>query len=329
LRAFRFSAALQFKISPSTLDLIPGSLAALAGVSPERIAAELFAILSVPGAHEIFRDMDRSRIHEVVFPELIPMKGCTQNEFHHLDVWDHSLETLRQMELLMRRPMLFGEFSDEILTYLSEEPVKGRSRASLLKLAAIFHDSGKPACRSVDPDGRVRFFGHEKKSRIIFETCAVGLKLAKREINPLAEWIGGHMRSMVILAEPVSRRALNRLHKHFDRDIIGLYLLFLADIRATRGPARESEAEEKAFSGVLAGLTAYFASSKTPKVPLLRGRDLIDVFGLTPGPYFGTLLQSVEDLYEEGDIATREEAIDAVRRFLREDKSFRLDSDSR
>jgi poly(A) polymerase len=327
LRAFRFSAALQFKISPSTLDLIPGSLATLVGIAPERITAELFGILSTPRAHEIFRGMDGSGIHEFLFPELMPMKGCTQNEFHHLDVWDHSLETLRQLELLLVQcPALFGEFSDKVLSYLSEEPVKGRSRAALLKLAAVFHDSGKPACRSVDPDGRIRFFGHEKVSKLIFEACAARLKLANREISVIAEWIGGHMRSMVILAEPVSRRALYRLHKKFDRDIIGLYLLFLADISATRGPAREPDAEEKAYAGVLADLTAYFDADQTPKVPLLRGRDLINLFALSPGPYLGAMLNHLEDLYGAGEITTREEAIAAVRRLLRENKSLGSDS---
>ena len=91
------------------------------------------------------------------------MKGCGQNDYHHLDVWDHSLEAVHRFEdLLANKVLLFGRLSDRINTYLRQEPVKDRPRSALLKLAAIFHDAGKPESRFLDSKGRYPVFRPRK-----------------------------------------------------------------------------------------------------------------------------------------------------------------------
>ena len=47
--------------------------------------------------------------------------------------------------------------------------------------------------------------------------------------------------------------------------------------------------------------------------PLITGHDLIEL-GLTPGPEFKHILESVADAQMEGDLTTRDEAIEWVRR---------------
>jgi tRNA nucleotidyltransferase/poly(A) polymerase len=49
---------------------------------------------------------------------------------------------------------------------------------------------------------------------------------------------------------------------------------------------------------------------------LLRGRDLIDLFHLSPGPKFRQVLKAVESARDEGKINTRDEAIDLIRSSL-------------
>src|SRR3989304_3613362 len=45
----------------------------------------------------------------------------------------------------------------------ADEPLgSGLTRREVLKLAVLLHDVGKPETRSVDPDGRIRFTGHDR-----------------------------------------------------------------------------------------------------------------------------------------------------------------------
>lgn len=317
LRAFRFAAALDFLISTDTLDLIPASLPSLQDVSPERVRDELIALLAADQCFPALRSMDAAGVFDVLFPELAPMKGCSQNEYHHLDVWDHSLETIRCLEaqVALRFPC-FDSHIPVIDQYLMEQPVSGRPRTALLKLAAIFHDAGKPETRFVDAGGRVRFFGHEKVSEQIFSLAGARLKLATREMTIIKEWILGHMRPMFLNEQLISKRAVHRLYKKFRTDIFGLLLLHLADLAASRGPARTSEAEEIACNSVSKALEICLELEKSPPTPLLRGRDLMSFFDLSPGPQLGRILNHLAELQAEGEITSTEEAIAAARKYL-------------
>ena len=56
------------------------------------------------------------------------MKGCLQNEFHHLDVWGHTLEAVRRLEGILSRPVdYFCRSGTAVDQYCSEEPVKRAS----------------------------------------------------------------------------------------------------------------------------------------------------------------------------------------------------------
>jgi tRNA nucleotidyltransferase/poly(A) polymerase len=317
LRAFRFAACLGFTISEATLGMIPSNLARLQSIAWERIRDELVALLTADSAYPALTEMDEAGVVDDLFPELIPMKGCGQNDFHHLDVWRHSLEVVRQMEsLLASDAAAFGEVAKEVVAYVREELVPSRPRRALLKLAAIFHDSGKPAARFIDSRDRVRFFGHERMSRVIFEGAAKRLKLAKREISFVSEIIAGHMRPTMFTSSRVSARAINRLYRHFGTDVTGLLILFLADLASSRGPARRPSEWEHARERVVSALGALYQALEQRRERLVTGRDLMNSFHLEQGPRVGTLLRRIEELQDLGKISTKEDALEAARTML-------------
>jgi poly(A) polymerase len=320
LRAFRFMASLGFEIRAETLKMLTHALDALPSTAPERIRDELIATLAAQISFSALREMDACGVFDVLFPELLPMKGCGQNDYHHLDVWDHSLETVHRIEdLLADKAQEFGPLSEQINAYARQEPVKDRPRRALLKLAAVFHDAGKPEARFVDCKGRVRFFGHEKISRRIFDQAASRLKLATREIATIDAMIAGHMRPTIFTGKAVSRRAIHRMHEKFQGDVIGLLLLFLADLGASRGPARRPEAYDQARHQVLRALAMCLEAEAKPLQPLLNGRDLMSQLSIVPGPHLGKLLKKLRELQATGEITTREEAFEASRRIFRGD----------
>jgi len=98
LRAFSFSAQLGFTITPATRKLLKKHKERLTGVSPERIRDELFKVLESPDAARFVDELDSLKILDIVFPEIVKMRGRSQGPYHHLDVWAHSVEALRQLE---------------------------------------------------------------------------------------------------------------------------------------------------------------------------------------------------------------------------------------
>ena len=324
LRAFRFMAHLEFEICEDTLEMLASALGMLASTAQERIRDELIATLAAESSFPALRQMDACGVLNALFPELLPMKGCDQNDYHHLDVWNHSLETVFRMEgLLANKALQFGTLSDQIDAYVRQELVKDRPRVTLLKLAAIFHDAGKPESRFVDSKGRIRFFGHERISQQIFDEVGRRLKFATREIGIIGEIIAGHMRPTIFTGKAVSRRAIHRMHARFKSNVIGLLLLFLADLGASRGPARGPEAYGQAWNQVLRALAMCLEAEAAPLKPMLNGRDLMSQLQISPGPHLGNLLRKLIELQAAGEITTRDEALEAARRILGGDSAGR------
>ncbi len=326
LRAFRFQAKLGFQIDPETVRLFPPAKEKFAAVAGERIRDELMAILRTDRAAAILGLMRGAGVAGLLFPELVPLFGCAQNSFHHLDVWDHTLETVRLVGVVgSEKPGCLAEFSLEIEQYLSQEIVKGRPNGALVNLAALFHDAGKPRVKTVDSDGRIRFFGHEKVSRTILESVGNRLRLSNREVRCVANLIEGHMRPFVLLSREISRKALYRLVRHFGDDVPGLVMLFLGDLGASRGPDREGGTYPKAVQEACRVLKLWRESKSPAPEPLLRGDDIMGLFGLEPGPFLGSLLRRVNELHACGEFATRADAILAITGWIDEVRHSPID----
>ncbi len=187
LRGFRFAAELGFAIENKTLNIMRDNAQALANVAFERITVELLKIFNTDNPSVFVRQMDNMGILSIIFPEILPMKTCTQNSFHHLDVWNHSLAVLENCEYILNHPEeFFGIHSRKI-----RENLIINQRSALLKLTAMLHDVGKPATRGVNEEtGRITFYGHDKEGKEIIADIACGLRIsvqAQKFIQTLIE----------------------------------------------------------------------------------------------------------------------------------------------
>jgi poly(A) polymerase len=319
LRAYRFAATHDFTLTPETDAAIQRQVAGFSRVAGERMHQELFHLLAAPRAAPILREMDRVGLLVQIFPELVDMKGVDQNGFHHLDVFHHSLETVGHLEKVLAAPQrYFRELAPEIARYAAIPP-----KPVLLKLAALFHDVGKPQVqeRRQEPE-RYTFYYHERVGVAIFEEVAQRLRLSLPEARTVIRLIEGHMRPFLLL--PLFRqgeltvRALGRMVRAARPEFPGFFALAMADSLAAQGSDKPEDAE-----AVLADLAedAYrFLKDRLepqenlPK--LLTGHDLIRHLGLKPGPQFRRLLLAVQEAQWEGQVNTREEALALVRRLL-------------
>jgi poly(A) polymerase len=246
------------------------------------------------------------------------MKGVEQNGYHHLDVYGHSLATVAALEEVLADPSaFFGELAPEVARYARQSP-----KTVLLKLAALFHDAGKPQVqnRRSDPE-RYTFYYHEKVGLEIFTRVASRLRCSQAETRTVTHLIQMHMRPFLLLAafrvRELSLRALGRLVRAARPELPGLFALAMADSLAGQGPQKPADSE--AVLADLADASYQFLRERLepqerhPK--LLNGQDLIRL-GLPPGPRFRQLLTAVEEAQWEGLVQTREEALEMVQRLL-------------
>jgi poly(A) polymerase len=324
LRAFRFAASHGFTLSPEVQGAVRRYGRAIAGVAGERVHQELFRLLEAPGAYPVLRQMEELGFLGRVLPELIEMRGVAQNGYHHLDVFDHSLQAVAQIEKILAAPAAFFK---KTAAYVASYAGPAKKRA-LLKLAALFHDAGKPATQNFREDQeRFTFYHHEQVGVEIFATAAARLRCSLEESRTVARLIDLHMRPFLLLPDyregKLSQRALNRFLKAGRPELPGVFILAMADSLAGQGPLKPPDAE-----AVLADFCDQVYVFLTERIePLeqrprwLTGNDLIKEFGLAPGPEFRRLLAAVQDAAVEGSINSREEALKLVKNMLRHEKS--------
>jgi poly(A) polymerase len=319
LRAYRFAGSHGLRLTPETEAAIRRQVHEFSRVAGERIHQELFLLLAAPRAGPILAQMDEVGLLAQLFPELADMKGVEQNGYHHLDVFHHSLAALLHLEEVLAAPeRFFGDMAEELRRYAGTPP-----RPALLKLAALFHDAGKPKVkdRRSDPD-RYTFYYHEKVGQEIFAGVAQRLRLSLAEAKTVTALIQLHMRPFLLLSafreRELSFRALGRLVRAARAELPGLFALAMADSLAGQGPQKPADSET-----VLADLAdeayRFLKERLEPQEALprlLTGDDLIREFRLQPGPLFSRLLTAVQEAQWEGAVHDREGALRLVRRLL-------------
>ncbi len=310
LRAFSLSATLGFAIEPATLRRAQCKREKLRDVAGERLRDEFFKILAADDAWRHICRMDRRQVLENVIPQIRVMHNVKQGGYHHLDVWGHSLETVRKLE-----EQLFRLRSNEEMTrYLDEPMTTGRTRRQLIKLAAMLHDIGKPEAHEVKA-GKTMFHGHERIGRIIADAVSERLRLSTRERLALDTVIFWHLRPGYLADNDVlTRRAIHRFFRDTKEEAVSVLLVSIADQRATRGPLATPESRKRHEKVSFKLIDEYFDSLKQkPFIRLINGTDIIRKLGLKPGPVFSTILDAVEDAQVEGRVRTKPQAIALAR----------------
>ena len=277
LRAARFVSQLGFRLDRQTEAAITRQAASLARISRERILGELTQLLLGPFADHALDVLQRTGLLAVALPELERL-GAESGANHagraarEKDLWDHTRRVVRQAP-----------------------------RRAVVRWAALLHDAGKPATRSVDAEGDVHFFGHER----------VGASLADRLLSRLNA--DRHLRASVrALVELHSRpaaydaswtdSAVRRLA--LEAGPIWDDLLDLAAADVTSGRERKQiEAARRVTAlrdhfGRLQAETAL-AQLDSP----LDGNDLMRLFDRPPGPWIKRIKEHLRELVIDGALA--------------------------
>lgn len=294
LRAIRFAGQLNFKIDKKIFEI--GKKISLTKVAKERINYELFQILAADKSYSYIKKLYDLKLLAQIFP-------LDFSFFEEKKLVNHSLKTYKKIEEIINTKEFFGQFQKEWDEYF----LVPHSR-EILKLAGLFHDVAKPLTMKNNEKGEVHFYGHEAIGSRIIKKLLKELKFSNEDIQHLTTLIFYHMRLHLLASAPIlTDRAIRRFFRDMGNYAFGLMILTYADGYATAGYTKHLE---KTIERMIKLKREEEEEKK--KVRLITGDDLIDL-GLKPGPIFKKILQEIEDLYLEGKIKSKEEAIGYVK----------------
>ncbi len=297
LRAARFVSQLGFSLEPATEAAAPSAAPLLAGVATERVRDELTALLLGESAAEGLRVALRTGSLAVVLPEVAALDGVTQPAFHDLDVFEHTVMT-----------------------------VAGAPATPEMRWAALLHDVGKAPCRTVEPDGRIRFFRHAKVGAEMTAAICERLRFSKAMTRAVVHLVAEHMRlgDLAIDNPKAVDRAVRRLDLWASgapdavrlvsaEDVVDLTM---ADFAATAHRAQAATVRARLEAAVSASRAR---GTRTRPGSVLGGAELMRELGLPEGPAVGDAMRAIEDAIERGElrIDDRAGALRVARRAVR------------
>lgn len=317
MRAVRLAAELGFTIDEATRPWITERASLLGTVAGERLCDELFGILDTVPAAPWIEQLDTLGLLRVLVPEVEALKSVPASRPHRLPLWEHSLQTLWSLELLLTNlERLFPDEAGRLRERLDREIEAGITETAILKLLALLHDVGKPSTRSVQPDGRVRFPRHEQAGLPILTRLCGRLRLGRLASSLVAGIEQHHLRPIHLASAPtVTETAQYRFFREAGEAAPLVLLHSWADLRATIGEEAEAFSRHQQFlrRAFRFYRTQFLASQAEP---FLRGDDLITLFGIGPGPFMGYVLDHLQEAQATGIIASPEQAQVYVRTHL-------------
>ncbi len=279
LRAVRFAARFDYKIDPATMAAIQKLAPQIRQVSCERVREELTKMLTEGQARRAFELLDTTGLLRQVLPEIAAMKGVEQSPEYHPegDVFVHTLLLLEKLQ-----PSGSGPIS------------------KTLAWGALLHDVGKPPTIRIAPD-RIRFDGHvEVGVKMAAEICR-RLRFSNHETDQILALVDNHMRFA-----DVQRMNQSTLKKFLRLPAFDDHLeLHRIDCLSSHGQLDAYEYSREQLRSM--------PPEAIRPTPLITGRDLIEA-GYEPGPRFKEILTAIEDAQLEGRLASREAAMEYVRR---------------
>jgi len=169
-----------------------------------------------------------------------------------------------------------------------------------LAWGALLHDVGKPATFRVAPD-RIRFDGHVEVGVKIAEEICRRLRFSNDEVAQILALVDNHMRF-----GHVTRMKESTLKKFFRMPGFDEHLAL------HRAESLASHRNLATYDLIQKKLAEIPVETMRP-LPMVTGDDLIAA-GHSPGPKFREILTAVEDAQLEGRLASRDAALEFVRR---------------
>jgi poly(A) polymerase len=276
LRAARFIAGYHLKPDPSLVEAIVNMRSRLEIVSDERIRDELDKLLVVEKPAEGLWFLVATGLAAEFVPEL-PALALEQDPIHrHKDVLAHTIAVVEKTS-----------------------PVRE------LRLAALFHDIGKPKTRSFGPGGTVSFHHHEVVGARMTRDRMRALSYSNHDIDTVSRLVELHLRF-----HTYKMGWTDSAVRRYVRDA-GPLLGLLNELTRCDCTTR-SETKARALARRMDDLERRISELREQEElaairPELDGNEVMARLGVKPGPVVGQALDFLLELrLEEGPLGPEE-----------------------
>lgn len=316
LRAFRFKAELGFEIEEATLQDIKELFANINKVAKERIKVEIFKILKSPVAAKIFYELYQINGLQLIYPFLKEYENYFSGKRHQYDLLHHSFKVMETIEDFINNNCFLISFDRDILFLETESEA---TLAGLLKLTAIFHDVGKLFTKN-EIDGKITYYEHEKVGAEFVKDFLQKEKFASDTINFIAKLVRYHMYPFHILGfgekdVSLSPRSYLKIKNVFGNRVELLFNFAIADTIATTDGLHT----KKMIDLIKKLYNLYLDYEKKDKTAnIMNGTEVMQFLGLSQGPIIGKLLRSLKEMCLAGEINTKEEAKEFLKKYYEE-----------
>ncbi len=263
LRAIRFSTQLGFTINVETEKALSDQADLLSHISAERIRDELIKIVLSTEPMAGIALCYKAKLLKYIIPELEEGIGMEQNGDHIYSVWDHSLRALQHA-------------ADK------DWPLD-------IRLAALFHDIGKPRTRRWSEENKDwTFYGHDVVGARIADKRLQALKFPNQIREKVTKLVRNHM--FFSDTDKVTLSAVRRIIVNVGRENIWDLIKVRACDRIGMGRPKENPYRLRKYEVMIEEALRQPTSVGMLKID---GKRVMEVTRETPGPKIGHILHAL------------------------------------
>ena len=317
LRVYRFQSTLGFDLTPETISAVCKYVKLIHKPAVERIVHELILMFGGKYADKALLNMNKTWLLEEIFPVVKELKQVPPNSHHHLDLFHHSIETVRQIQLI------YENSSDEVKAHMDRVDFGGTTRLAHLKLAGFLHDIGKFSTWTIEEDtGRHRFIKHDDVGAKMSVPLLKKMNFSNKQIDYISSMIRHHIYPSQVMTAPEvdfcssnGEKVMMRFIRKMDENVIDNIILAQADRLSALGEAITEEMVERNISGLNNLLSFYMKIKDTlePLPVLLDGNDVMKILNIKPSKKLGEIMNALHEAQLSGDITTKEQAKDFIK----------------
>jgi tRNA nucleotidyltransferase (CCA-adding enzyme) len=277
MRAVRLSAELGFAIEKETLEALKAHVSLLSHIAKERIRDEFIRIIMSDTPMNALILCKELGILPFIAKELEEGVGVEQNQAHSYDVWEHLLRTVQHSA--------------------------DKGYGPEIRLAALFHDIGKPATRRFSREtNQFTFYGHEVVGAKMTEKILKNLNFSRETIENVVKLVRWHM--FFSDTEQITLSAVRRMIANVGKDRIWDLMNVRICDRIGTGRPKESPYRLRKYRSMIEEALRDPISVGMLKID---GQKIMEAAKIAPGPKIGFILHALlEEVLENPKLNTAE-----------------------
>lgn len=277
MRAIRIAAELGLTIEKSTLEALKTHSKLLEHIAKERVRDEFVRILMSDTPMKALILCRELGVIPFIAKELEESYGVEQNQAHSYDVWEHLLRTAQHS-------------ADK------KYPLE-------IRLAALFHDIGKPATRRFSREtNQFTFYGHEVVGARMTEKVLKNLNFPGKTIEMVVKLVRWHM--FFSDTEQITLSAVRRMIANVGKDHIWDLMNVRICDRIGTGRPKESPYRLRKYKAMIEEALRDPISVGMLKID---GKEIMEATKMPPGPKVGLILNALmEEVLEDPKLNTKE-----------------------